>query len=215
MILRFAVPAMVLIACMVTQGGLAADRSVLDSERRAQLNAGNAAQRSEVLVWLAEHGSQSDTESVVPRLKDMDARVRQLAELTLWSMWLHSGDEQVDTWMNEAQVLMSSGDFEGAISVFTQVVQRSPSFAEGYNKRATALYLNGDFDASLKDIAAVLKINPSHFGALSGAGLCLLKLERPQEALFYFECGLEVNPNMDGIRSMVESLRRASPRPSA
>ena len=212
---RVLVLAMVLLACMVTHGALAADRGVLDSERRTQLDSGSTAQRSEVLVWLAEHGSQSDTEAVVPRLKDMDARVRQLAELTLWSMWLHSGDDQVDTWMNEAQVLMSSGDFEGAIAVFTQVVQRLPNFAEGYNKRATALYLNGDFDASMKDIAAVLKLNPSHFGALSGAGLCLLKLERPQEALFYFERGLEVNPNMDGIRNMAESIRRAMPRPNA
>jgi tetratricopeptide (TPR) repeat protein len=215
MMTRVTVLALVFIACMVTQEGWAGGSGVLDAERRTQLNAGTAIQRSEVLVWLAEHGSQADTESVVPRLRDADGKVRQLAELTLWSMWLHSGDGQVDAWMNEAQLLMSSGDFHASVRVLTQVVERAPDFAEGYNKRATALYLAGKFEASLQDIAAVLKRNPSHFGALSGAGLCLLKLARPQEALFYFERGLEVNPNMEGIRGMVEGLRANAPRPNA
>jgi len=212
---RMLVPVLVLVACSLTQAGRAAERGVLDAGRRAHLDSGTVAQRTEVLVWLAEHGSQSDTEAVVPRLRDMDAKVRQLAELTLWSLWLRSGDAQVDAWMRDAQLLVNSGDFVAAIAVYTQVMQRAPEFAEGYNKRATALYLNGEFEASLQDIAAVLKRNPAHFGALSGAGLCLLKLERPQEALFYFERGLEVNPNMDGIRSMVEALRSNSPRPRA
>lgn len=216
--IRLTVLPMLLILAMVAWDGIAAlgaGSDVLDAQRRVELNSGTAAQRSAVLAWLAEHGTQTETDAVVPRLKDTDGAIRALAETTLWSMWLHSGDTQADSWMDEGQLLLSGGDFAGATALFTRIVERLPDFAEGYNKRATALYLAGDYEGSLKDIAEVLKRNPAHFGALSGAGLCLLKLGRPQEALFYFERGLQVNPNMEGIRSMTDALRAHAPRERA
>jgi tetratricopeptide (TPR) repeat protein len=71
----------------------------------------------------------------------------------------------------------------------------------------------GDYLHSLADVDATLKANPEHFGALSGAGLCLLRLSRPEEALQYFDRALSVNPNMDSIRFMAEQLRKAKTKP--
>jgi len=211
---RAVMSAMVLIACSIATGAFA-QSTVLDAKRRTELSSGSSAQRTEVLAWLAEHGSQSDTPAVVPRLQDADQRIRALAESTLWSMWLRSGDDQADAWMNEGSTLATAAEYDSAIAVFTRVIQRLPDFAEAYNKRATVLYLKGDYEGSLADIATTLKINPAHFGALSGAGLCMIKLHRPDEALFYFERGLAVNPNMDGIRDMVNALHSSNPRPRA
>jgi tetratricopeptide (TPR) repeat protein len=207
MVLRTVVLAFMLTAAPFAASALAAGGGALDAQRRAQLEGGTVAERTAVLVWLAEHGSPSDTAVVLPRLQDGDGEVRTLAELTLWSMWLRSGDAQADAWMSEGNALLSAGDLDAAIAAFTRIVERLPEFAEGYNKRATALYLRGDYEGSLVDIAATLKRTPSHFGALSGAGLCLVKLDRPADALFYFDRALAVNPNMDGVKAMAEALR--------
>ncbi len=208
--LRTVVLAMTLTA-ILAPAVLAAGAGVLDAQRRAQLNGGNVAERTAVLAWLAEHGTNLDTAAVVPRLADGEERIRVLAEMTLWAMWLRSGDAQADAWMAEGNALLSQGQVDAAIADYTRIVERLPEFAEGYNKRATARYLRGDFEASLKDIAFVVKFNPSHFGALSGAGLCLVKLGRMEEALFYFDRALAVNPNMDGIKAMAEALRSSIP----
>lgn len=211
MVLRTVVLVFTVTAAAFAASALAAGDSTLDAKRRAQLDGGSVAERTAVLAWLAEHGTPPDTAAVVPRLQDGEGRIRELAETTLWAMWLRSGDTQVDAWMAEGNALLSQGQMDAAIADYTRIIERLPEFAEGYNKRATAFYLRGDFEASLKDIASVIKFNSSHFGALSGAGLCLVKLGRMEEALFYFDRALAVNPNMDGIKAMAEALRSSIP----
>ena len=208
-VLALAMPGLLALTLWAESGG------TFDAKRRAQLESGNAAERGDVLAWLAEHGSQSDTAAVILRLRDADGRMRVLAEQTLWSMWMHSGNNQADAWLGEGSALMAAGLLDAAVAAFTRIVEHVPAFAEGYNKRATALYLRGDFEASLIDIADTLKRNPSHFGALSGAGLCLMKLGRPEEALFYFDRALAVNPNLEGIKAMAEELRTGRQRSRA
>jgi tetratricopeptide (TPR) repeat protein len=51
----------------------------------------------------------------------------------------------------------------------------------------------------------VLKRNPRHFGALSGAGMVHLALEQYEDAQRSFRRALEVNPNMVGVE--LELLR--------
>ena len=59
----------------------------------------------------------------------------------------------------------------------------APDWAEAWNKRATVLYLMGRYQESFNDIDKVLKLEKRHFGALSGQGLVLLKLENYAEHL--------------------------------
>jgi tetratricopeptide (TPR) repeat protein len=90
-----------------------------------------------------------------------------------------------------------------SLKVFDQIVQRKPAFAEGWNKRATVLFLLGENERSLRDCDEVLKRNPNHFGALSGAGQIHLRLGHLEQALGFFQRALKVNPNLDGIRQII------------
>lgn len=185
----------------------------LDPERSAQLEHGTADQRAEVLLWLAEHGDQTTAHEVVLRLKDPEEPIRELAEHTVWAIWMRSGNAEVDRLMQKGIALMGDREYEEAVAVFTDIIHRDANFAEGYNKRATLYYMMGEYLQSLADVESTLKFNPEHFGALSGAGLCLLRLSRPEEALQYFDRALAINPNMESIRFMAEQLRKAKAKP--
>jgi tetratricopeptide (TPR) repeat protein len=132
--------------------------------------------------------------------------VRAYAEQALWMLWGRSGDAAVDRLMARGAEEMQAGRHREAIATYSEVIRRRPAFVEGWNKRATVLYLTQEFRRSLDDCAEVLKRNPRHFGALSGAGLNHLELEQPAEALAWFRRALEVNPNMAAVEAHVRRL---------
>jgi tetratricopeptide (TPR) repeat protein len=175
-------------------------------EALAALASPKSEDRAAAVVWIARHGAAGDSEPLYERLRDESAMVRSYAEQALWLLWSRSGDAAVDRLMERGIEEMQSGRQRQAITTFSEVVRRKPAFAEGWNKRATALYLAGDFQRSLADCAEVLKRNPRHFGALSGAGLNHLQLEQHRQALDWFRRALEVNPNMSGIEAEVRRL---------
>jgi tetratricopeptide (TPR) repeat protein len=59
-----------------------------------------------------------------------------------------------------------------AVDIFDEVIRQAPFFAEGYNKRATALYYLRQFQESILDCHRAIELNPLHFGALSGKQTC-------------------------------------------
>jgi len=155
--------------------------------------------RAEAVVWIANHGQMADQPLLVKRLRDDDEVVREIAEQALWRLWSRSGEPAVDRLMATGIEHMQSGRLQDAIAAFSDVIRRKPAFAEGWNKRATAYYLAGDYRRSLRDCDQVLKHNPRHFGALSGYGQIYFRLEQYDKALGYWRRALEVNPNMSGV----------------
>jgi tetratricopeptide (TPR) repeat protein len=163
-------------------------------------------QRAEAVAWIALHGRMADQPLLLKRLRDDDGAVRGLAEQALWALWSRSGDAALDRLMAEGIGRMQAGEFAAAIAAFSEVIRRKPAFAEGWNKRATAYYLAGDYRRSLRDCDEVLKRNPRHFGALSGYGQIYFRLEQYEKALEYWRRALEVNPNMTGVESNIQGL---------
>jgi tetratricopeptide (TPR) repeat protein len=178
-----------------------------------QLKEGGAEARRDALIGLGDKGDSGAVPQVVSALRDDDAAVRQLAEQALWAIWSRSGRPEVDDMLRVGSLLLAQGQADKAVPVFSRVIERAPDFAEGYNKRATAEYQLGEYDASLKDIDEVLKRNPYHFGALSGAGLCLIELGRYEEAIGFFDRALKINPNMQGIVELRDAVQKRIHKP--
>ena len=103
---------------------------------------------------------------------------------------------------------MEQQEFAAALQTFTDIVQRKPDFAEGWNKRATVLFLMGENEKSLSDCDQVLRRNPQHFGALSGAGQIHLQLDQLQKALEFLQRALDVNPNLTGLARSLPMLEQ-------
>lgn len=135
-----------------------------------------------------------------------DDDVVELAEAALWAAWLPSGDEGVDTTMREGLRLMGEGELAEATEAFTRAVHAAPNYAEGWNKRATALFLAERFDESIEDCGRVLDLKPRHFGCLSGLGICHLRKGNESTAVRWLRKALEVNPRSSDMQRIVADL---------
>ena len=128
------------------------------------------------------------------------------AEAALWEMWHRSGDPKLDSFLRKGIEGIERNDLPTAEAVFTRLIEEAPTFAEGWNKRATVRYLAKDYSGSIADCRETLARNPNHFGALSGQGLCHLALGQFREAADLFRLTLTVHPHLDSAR---ENLRTA------
>ena len=145
-----------------------------------------------------------DQPLLLGRLRDDDDLVRALAEQGLWLLWSRSGDAAIDRLLAEGIEQMQSARLKEAIATFGEIIRRRPGFAEGWNKRATAYFLAGDYRHSLADCDQVIKRNPYHFGALSGYGQIYTRLEQYEKAISWWRRALAINPNMEGVEENIE-----------
>lgn len=186
------------------QSGSVAGRA----EALAALDSTNTMTRAEGVVWLAANGAPTDDEPLRKRLVDESPFVRGIAEQALWMLWSRSGDEAVDKLMSAGAAQLQSGEINEAIATYSEIIRRRPEFAEGWNKRATALFMAGELRRSLADCDEVIKRNPHHFGALSGYGQIYFLLEQYEKAVEHWKRALAVNPNMESVERSLEAVEK-------
>jgi tetratricopeptide (TPR) repeat protein len=169
-----------------------------------------------VVVILATLTGLAKADQKDPRLDKLfqllkaasNTEASQPIEEQIWEIWLQSGDQNVDALMAIGVAALNDSNYDQAYRAFSRVVELAPDFAEGWNKRATVLYLMGRYEDSIKDIDKTLALEPRHFGAISGLGLCDAQLGREKDAFDAFERALAINPNMPGIKLDAEEMKK-------
>lgn len=126
----------------------------------------------------------------------------------IWALWFETDNPTAKALIQRGQVHLQRNEVAVAAKLFDRVVRLAPNFAEGWNRRATVRYLQGDYAGSLRDIARALKLEPRHFGALSGRGLVLSKLGRTRAAIAAFKAALAINPHLPTARLNIRILRK-------
>ena len=172
------------------------------------IDSGEPERRADAIRWIASHGTPDDAPVLQAHLTDTSVEVREVAEAGLWQLWSHSGDEKIDALLARGVDEMRGGDLDTAIATFSSIIDRRPDFAEGWNKRATALFLAGDFRRSLADCNEVIKRNPAHFGALAGFGQIYFQLEQYERAIAFWQRALQVNPNLTGVEASIKATEQ-------
>ncbi len=205
-----ALAAVLLLASLLAGPTRGADPPVALSRDEAldALARGDPLLKRRAVLWLGDVGTMDDVPVLLAALRDDDEWVRAVAEQSVWSIWGRSGDEAVDGLMRQGTQEMEAGQLRQAVATFTRVIVAKPGFAEGWNKRATAHWLAGDYPASLADCDEVMQRNPYHFGALAGYGQIWFALGDPEKSLAYFRRALALNPNLQGVAVSIEGLER-------
>ncbi|MBT3915573.1 MAG: tetratricopeptide repeat protein [Rhodospirillaceae bacterium] len=139
--------------------------------------------------------------------KSNTAQEAKSIENSIWQIWIENKNPPVSRIMNFGINSMNAGALKAALRAFNEVIEMDPKFAEGWNKRATIYYLLQDYPASVKDIAQTLRLEPRHFGALSGLGLINAALGRHRAALKAFEQASTIHPQMSGVQQHIKMIK--------
>ena len=129
-------------------------------------------------------------------------------EIQIWKIWMEHQNPKVESSLFQGIEALNHQEFENALGYFSQLILIEPEFAEGWNKRATVLYLMGRFQESEEDVLRTLELEPRHFGALSGQGLIRMALEDWSGAIQALEAGLRIHPHMAGAIMNLKYARK-------
>ena len=129
-------------------------------------------------------------------------------EQKIWDIWsTHPTDKDLTLLLAEGSRLVKNKQLSKALKIFTEVIDKDPSWAEAWNKRATVLYMIGDYNGSQNDIDKVLNLEKRHFGALAGQGLVNIKLKNYEKAIESYEKAREIYPTMQSPKIMIEEIQ--------
>ena len=121
-------------------------------------------------------------------------------------VWSRSGSDTADLLMERVTALFRQKDFKIARDMLDRLTEIEPQWSEVWSRRATTRFMDRDYAGAMEDLAHVLRIEPRHFMALVGVGSILEREENKAQALRVFRRALEINPQLDEIRSKVEKL---------
>lgn len=139
-----------------------------------------------------------DDASIQPLLADLkseDEGVRDRATQELWQRWfLQKGAYGLEL-LERAQLLQENGRIDEANALLSKIITDQPDFAEAWNRRAVLYYIQHQYRKSLKDCQKVVELNPIHFGAWHGMGLCHAALGEYAAAIYAFRQALAIQPH--------------------
>jgi tetratricopeptide (TPR) repeat protein len=132
---------------------------------------------------------------------------RQIAE-SIERLWLKSSSDTANLLMQRAGEAAQARQFPLALSIFDKLVVFEPEWAEAWNQRATARFHAGDNEGAMADISQALKLEPRHFGALTGMGVILRSAGLGERALEVFKKAQSLYPLNPDIQKQIENLTR-------
>ncbi len=142
-------------------------------------------------------------------LKINNKELAYSTEQKIWDLWsTHPTSRKLTLRLKEGSSLVRNNKLTKAIEIFTEVIENDPNWAEAWNKRATVLYMLGDYQGSQKDIDKVLELETRHFGALAGQGLVNIKLENYEKAIDSYKRAQEIYPAMQSPKIMIEQIEQ-------
>jgi tetratricopeptide (TPR) repeat protein len=124
----------------------------------------------------------------------------------IWSEWFQSGSASIDLMMQWSQKAIENQKFDVALDFLDQVVTLQPTYAEGWNRRATVHFMMKNYGKSMSDIDRTLQLEPRHFGALSGLAQIMADTGHKQSALEAWQRVLGIYPMMRSAQGQVAAL---------
>ena len=120
--------------------------------------------------------------------------------------WAQSGSASVDLMMQWSQKASEEKKYDVPLDSPDRGTPRPPAYAEGWNRRATAHFLTGNYAKSMADIEHTLELEPRHFGALAGMARIMKDRGRKELALSAYERILTIYPMMRSAQSEVATI---------
>ena len=189
------------------QGLVTLVKSRYSSDQLLSLLSGKSPDAAKVaaltLAWI---GCRDCIPKLATRLRDKDPMVNQMVEHALWAIWFRLGTPESNKAICRGTQAINRGDYSRAIEQFTRAIDISPDFAEAYNQRAIALFLQENYDRSIEDCHSAAELMPCHFGAWAGMGHCYAHLGQLDDALGCYRKAVQINPHLEQVCQSIEEI---------
>ncbi len=133
-------------------------------------------------------------QNLLKQLHSPNPAIRDGATEKIWRLWFGAAGPPAEHQLLRAERLIEMGEFRAAEEVLNRVIEEQSDFAEAWNRRATLRYHWHRYEEALADCKIVVRLEPHHFGAWHGMGVCLLNLRRYIEAIQAFRRALAIQP---------------------
>ena len=157
----------------------------------------------------------SELNNLFNELKKNNSSLSFEIEQKIWTIWsTHPSNKNLTLMLAEGSNLVTSQKLNEAVEIFSKVIELDPTWAEAWNKRATVLYLLGEFQKSQNDIDKVLALEKRHFGALAGQGLVNIQFKNYEKAISSYKKAQKIYPSMKSPKIMIKEIEELIKRQS-
>jgi tetratricopeptide (TPR) repeat protein len=112
----------------------------------------------------------------------------------LKELWKAHVDSDLRWRLDTAIGEMLSGNTELALSLFGELVEEDPKYAEAWNKASTCEFMMGNMDGALAAAQKTLELIPNHYQALNGLGLIHYENKELSSAIDCFQKSMQIDP---------------------
>ncbi len=160
---------------------------------------------------MGKYMNQNLVDKLLLDLKSSDLNIRERATSQLWRIWFWQKGKIPLEQIEQSEKLLAQGDVVSATSILDDLVDAVPDFAEAWNRRAVLRFVTQDYDRAIADCEKAIELNPVHFGALHGLGLCHAALGDYLAAIGAFRSALDIQPHaIENQRLILECTARLS-----
>jgi tetratricopeptide (TPR) repeat protein len=152
---------------------------------------GDASEQLRAATQLVQVGGEKQ---LLEALKNPRDEVRTVARKALEFMWFNAAGENAYRLTEQAYTAAEQSEYDKALKLLNELIVKYPNFAEAYNRRASVYWEIGEFQKSIADSQKALSLNPYHYGAWQGIGVCRLKLGDVAEACRCLRAALKIIP---------------------
>lgn len=146
-------------------------------------------------------------EQLFQQLAQPEGEGWRIAESDILREWSKSGSAAMDLLLKRGEEALDQGDAIGAIGHLTALTDHAPDFAAGFQARAVAYAMNGDYGPAAADLARTLELEPRHFAALTQLGAMLEEMGDEERALAAYRESLRIHPHQQEVIDGIARLK--------
>jgi len=87
--------------------------------------------------------------------------------------------------------------YDQAISAYTRVIEKEPSYARAFDSRGSAYFETGEYELAIKDFNTAIILNPQFVEAYVNRGIAYVGKSQYELAMQNYQKAIEIDPNFD------------------